>query len=376
MRAAISATSGRTRVGHRGGSATSSPKPRPISDGNSPITFTNSTASAPTRPAGTLFTAAAGHRGHARRRRARPDRVTKDLTAIGAWLDAQLIQIRAGGPVAARPLLGHGRTLVRLLRRDREALLYAASGLNAHPPLVQHGMAVAIRLADLLEWQGRHTQPLDGVIACALIHDFGKALLPEAVRHAARPYNADQRATLATHVRGLTERLHEQEYLPPDVVAAVIGQANERLDGSGYPHALIGDDLPELARIMAVVDVADAMRRDRADRKAWPQVAVYKHMLQSSPELDNRWVQRYIRRFGVTPVGSLARYSGGVLAWIQRLDRHGKPIQAKMAMNLHTGDQRVGKTVHESDLTALGQIEALVEPQEYGLIAQDGIRCR
>lgn len=315
-----------------------------------------------------LFAEATPSAGNTRRRRVKMSPAKKELAAISAWLDAQIIRIQAGGLVATRPLLDHGRTLLKLLRHDREALLYAASGLEEQPLPVKHGIAVAIRLADLLEWKGLHTQPLDAVIACALIHDFGKTLLPNAICHAATPYNAEQRAAQATHVKLLTERLHEPEELPAEVIEAVIGQANERLDGSGYPRALRGEELTKLGRIMAVVDVADAMRRDRADRSAWPQMTVYKHMLQASSELDNGWVQRYIRRFGVTPIGSLARYANGTLAWIQRLDDNGTPVQVQVAVKPSGEDQAAGATIDGEELVALGQLDALVDPREHGLV--------
>lgn len=300
-----------------------------------------------------------------RQRPARPSQITKDITTISAWLDAQLIQVRAGGPVATRPLLNHGRKLLKWLRHDREALLFAISGLDTHPTPVKHGMGVAIRLADLLEWKSIHDQPLDAIISCALIHDFGKVLLPHAIRYATRPYSGAQRAELATHVRLLTERLHDHEHLPPDVIAAVIGQANERLDGSGYPDGRGADDLPQLARMMAVVDVADAMQRDRADRSARPLKAVYQHLLQAGEQLDNGWVQRYIRRFGMTPIGSLARFADGTLAWIQRLDANSKPVQVKIVSAPSSNEYAAGATVDEKELATLGTLEGLADPREY-----------
>jgi c-di-GMP-binding flagellar brake protein YcgR len=313
-----------------------------------------------------LFDATSG-RAHGQAQRGSAGHVSHDLVSIGDWLQAQLLQVRGGGPIAEQSLLRHARILIDLLQSNREAVLYATGRLGNEPSLVHHGLAVAVRLADLLDWQGTGTQQLEAIVACALIHDFGKVLLPATVRHAPQAYDAEQRATMATHVAKLTDRLVERAYIAPEVITAVIEQANERLDGSGYPRALRARNLPGPARAMAVVDVADAMRRDRADRKAWPQSAVHKHLLGAASGLDHDWARLYIRRFGQTPIGSLAKYSSGLLVWIQRLGRDGKPAQARVAMNLLTGEQPTDETVDGRGIVSLGRLETLVEPHEYGL---------
>ena len=52
------------------------------------------------------------------------------------------------------------------------------------------------------------------------------------------------------------------------LVLPIIRHHHERLDGSGYPDGLRGEDIPLTARIMSVVDVYDALTTDRAYRKA------------------------------------------------------------------------------------------------------------
>lgn len=289
------------------------------------------------------------------------------LVKITASLDAQLLQIQAGAPIAIKPLLRQSDKLLELLRQHRDALLYGLACLDHEPLLIQHGVSVAVRMADLAMSQQIDTGRLSAIVACALIHDFGKALLPATILQSPDSLTTEQRTALHSHVPLLTARLSDSDTLPSDIVAAVIEQGNERLDGSGYPRALRASDLSGLARMMAVVDVADAMRRDRADREARPQVEVYRHLLLAQTQFDNSWVQRYIRRFGMIPIGTLAKYSSGRLAWVQRLDDQGKPAQVKVVMNLSDRQQRLEQILHEDDLERLGRFESIVEPNEYGL---------
>lgn len=112
---------------------------------------------------------------------------------------------------------------------------------------------------------------------------------------------------------------------------AVIGGINERLDGSGYPAGLSGNDINELAKASAVVDVVEAMRRDRADRPARTAQQIYRHLLRHPHQFDPRWIKRYIDHFKTLPVGSLVRFSSEQLAWILRLNADGTPAEVVLA---------------------------------------------
>jgi HD-GYP domain-containing protein (c-di-GMP phosphodiesterase class II) len=211
-----------------------------------------------------------------------------------------------------------------LLDEDREALLFALVCMPRESVLVQHGLAVAVRLADIA---GQYSMPRDlrkALLACGMVHDLGKALLPENLRQAVSLDQVQYRE-LQVHVKNVMGSLAECNWLSRAVVEAVIGGANERLDGSGYPRGLKGEQLHELARLMAVVDVVDAMGRERPDRAAWTIDAIYKYLLEQPQLFDQRWVQRYVRHFGVAPIGTLVRFAGGELAWVLRVDEQGQP---------------------------------------------------
>jgi HD-GYP domain-containing protein (c-di-GMP phosphodiesterase class II) len=59
---------------------------------------------------------------------------------------------------------------------------------------------------------------------------------------------------------------------------AVIRQHHERFDGGGYPDGLAGEQISLAARIVAVVDVWDALTSDRAYRAAWPPDRALRHL--------------------------------------------------------------------------------------------------
>jgi len=103
--------------------------------------------------------------------------------------------------------------------------------------------------------------------ACYL-HDIGKIGLPDAILDKPGRLTESEYAAVQEHsVRG-------EAILAPitgfEHVSALVRQHHERLDGSGYPDGLTADEIPLLARIIAVADSLDAMVSDRPYRRGMP----------------------------------------------------------------------------------------------------------
>ena len=298
--------------------------------------------------------------------------MARRLAKVAAYLGAQQLQLMEGQGVDAGLLSRHSDMLLGLLDEDREALLFASVCLVDDPPLIQHGLGVAIKLADLASVQGLPRDVRKALVASAMLHDLGKALLPPALRQAlqrAASLSAEQREAMREHVALIEARLDGCRWLAPEIRTAVVGGINERLDGSGYPAGRQGDQLEALARMAAVVDVADAMGRPRADRPARSPSEIYRYLLGQPDAFDRQWVQRYIRRFGITPVGSLARFSSGELGWVQRLDRDGALRQVQLTPRPVQPGGELGEVLRDAQLARLGKPEALVVPRAASQLA-------
>ncbi|WP_189462943.1 HD domain-containing phosphohydrolase [Vreelandella hamiltonii] len=247
------------------------------------------------------------------------------LVKVAAYLDAQLLMLQQGHDVDSRQLSRNADRILQLHEEDREALLFASRCLSMEPLLVRHGIAVAIHLLDLVGGN----MPRDvrkAIVASGLVHDLGKALIPQVVFKAPN-FEPNHRHVLSEHVSLLLARLNTCQWLSATVAQAVIGGINERLDGSGYPDGLTGEDITELAKASAVVDVVEAMRRDRPDRPARTAQQIYRHLLSHPHQFDARWIKRYIEHFRTLPIGSLVYFASEQMGWIVRLDDNGAPFE-------------------------------------------------
>ncbi|XKH60315.1 PilZ domain-containing protein [Halomonas sediminis] len=280
--------------------------------------------------------------------------MTQRLVKVAAYLDAQMLALQQGRDIESRQLSRYTDRLLVLHDEDREALLFASRCMTPEPLLVRHGLAVAIHLLDLV---GRNI-PGDvrkAIAASALVHDLGKVLVPQLLFKAAS-FEAPHRQTLSEHVPLLLERLKHCTWLSGKIATAVIGGINERMDGSGYPAGLVGDELHELARASAIVDVVEAMRRDRIDRPARTVQEIYRHLLRHPQQFDPRWMKRYVQHFKVLPIGSLVRFSSDQLAWIQRLDDQGNPVEVQLTQVSESPTrENLGTLIRGNVLESLGK---------------------
>ncbi|MFC0336238.1 HD-GYP domain, c-di-GMP phosphodiesterase class II (or its inactivated variant) [Kushneria avicenniae] len=285
---------------------------------------------------------------------------------IARALGVQLINLQAGMSLETAVLSEQARRLLALLQEDRQALLYALACVERHStPLVCHGMTVAARLADL-ESGARTTEQIVQMMACAMVHDFGKILLPEQVRLHQGSMDAATLFHLHPHVELLRFRI-ERDAFAADVRRDVLLSINERLDGSGYPRGLDGHSMSRLARMAAVVDAIDAMGRPRSDRPAWLALDIYRHIFNAGSCFDTGCVNRYVKRYGFTPIGSLVAFSSGFQGWVMRLDGKGQPSRVRVVREL-THDKRMDQVLEGADLVQLGTLEGCVGRHDSAMI--------
>jgi len=106
-----------------------------------------------------------------------------------------------------------------------------------------------------------------GIYQAAAIHDIGKIYLPSEILNKPSRLSHAEFGLIKTHAQVGYDIIKDVKF--PWPIAKTILQHHERLDGSGYPNGLKGDDICIEARVLAVADVVDAMSSDRPYRKGF-----------------------------------------------------------------------------------------------------------
>lgn len=109
---------------------------------------------------------------------------------------------------------------------------------------------------------------LDWLRLSAEFHDVGKIGIPDNVLLKPGKLSGDEREIVKTHA-AIGQRIILEIDIPnAQTVALAVRHHHERYDGGGYPDGLVGDDIPLLSRIIAVVDTYDTMASGRVYSKA------------------------------------------------------------------------------------------------------------
>jgi len=171
-------------------------------------------------------------------------------------------------PVDIQELLARVKTLIRIKRYTDDldsattlivslALLIEARDGNTEGHC--HRMAnYATALGRALELGEDEVQALH---RGGFIHDIGMLAIPDAVLRKSGPLDAEEFELMKSHTTvgdALCAQLRSLEPVRP-----IVRHHHERLDGSGYPDGLKGDEIPLLAQVIGLVDVYDAVTTRR-----------------------------------------------------------------------------------------------------------------
>ncbi len=144
-----------------------------------------------------------------------------------------------------------------------------ASLLEARDPFTAgHQKRVGRIAIDIAEQLAIAPFEREGLILSATLHDIGKIGIPIELLIKPGRLTPSEMEVIRGHVRISHDVLRQVDF--PWPVAETIFHHHERLDGSGYPQGLAGDQIPLLSRILIVADVADAMTSHRPYRPALP----------------------------------------------------------------------------------------------------------
>jgi putative two-component system response regulator len=102
------------------------------------------------------------------------------------------------------------------------------------------------------------------------MHDIGKIGVPDAILQKEGPLTTDEFEIIKSHTTIGGQILGDSEFPMLQMAHEIALFHHERWDGGGYPEDLNGEDIPVAARIVALVDVYDALSQDRVYRKACP----------------------------------------------------------------------------------------------------------
>lgn len=189
-----------------------------------------------------------------------------------------------------------------------------------------HCLGVATIAAAMGIELGFTKEQVGEITMAALLHDFGNVMIPNYILETKGPVTAEDFAIIKKHPFDAFHSMSLKNNISANVCDGIISH-HERFNGTGYPYALEGKNIPLYGRILAIADVYDAMTAHRPYRIAhFPSEAIEYILGNSDVLFDADLVKVFMKKIAPYPVGICVKLSNGKSGIVFRV-YHEQPLR-------------------------------------------------
>lgn len=199
------------------------------------------------------------------------------------------------------------------IARNTTALVSLVRLKNQNDYTYMHSVAVAALMIALARQLKLGAAEVREAGAAGLLHDIGKMAVPLAILDKPGKLSDDEFNTVKQHPQAGYELLKQAGEVG-EIAMDVCLHHHEKMDGSGYPHRLKGEQISLYARMGAICDVYDAITSDRPYKQGWPAAESIRKMSSwCGTHFDAQLFQAFVKSVGIYPAGTLVRLTSGRL---------------------------------------------------------------
>ncbi|GAB3529641.1 HD-GYP domain-containing protein [Photobacterium alginatilyticum] len=214
-----------------------------------------------------------------------------------------------GKNIDIAPIADLSESIVDSIRCNPDAIHCVAALRNKDSYLLEHSLNVAFLMVSFGRHLGLNQQVLKQLAIGGLLHDIGKTQVKLEVLNKPARLTPEEFEHMKLH-QVLSEPLLDCIPGLSDMSRQVSLLHHEKLDGSGYPRGLYGDEISLVGRMSAIVDIYDALTATRCYKESMSPTAAFNILKSMTPhQLDSELLNEFIRNVGVYPVGSLVELS-------------------------------------------------------------------
>lgn len=231
----------------------------------------------------------------------------------------------------------------------------------------RHMINCTILMSVFAKYLGIKSEQIQQLALGAMLHDVGHTKLPQGLINKTENVNEFEFKALKKHVVQ-SLGLVKGEAGISNLIMDMILNHHERIDGSGYPRGLSGTKISKPARMMAIVDVYDAMTSERPHQSGEEPIHALRYLLANKHQFDAQLVQKFIKCLGVHPVGTIVRLTNDRLALVLEGNKQ-SPMKPKVKVFYNTKHKHhiTGKDLDLHALEDEIKVVASVRPSDYEL---------
>ena len=232
-------------------------------------------------------------------------------TRTRTFIDHALEDVRLGQAVdtdAAKELVTE---VANSITRSPHALVWLTNMKERDEYTSIHCMNVCVMAVSFGRTLGMEKAELEMLGLGGLLHDLGKMRVPLEILNKPSKLTFEEFEVMKTHPVEGYNMLKSQGDLPSEVLD-IVKHHHERRNGKGYPSQLDGDQINDMTRIVAIVDVYDAITSDRCYHDAISPYDALKNMYEWVKEdFDKEMIEKFIKCLGIYPIGCVVELNLG-----------------------------------------------------------------
>ena len=231
--------------------------------------------------------------------------------------------------------------MVESIVRNPQALMWVAKLREQDIGAYGHGLQVSVYLTSFGRHLGFPRTQLSHLAQVGLLLDVGKIRLPRALLEKQGRLTDEEFEAAKAHVQHGMSILEETPDFDPEILRG-IEQHHERMNGSGYPRGLVGEEIGVFGRMSGIVDCFAALTNHRPYAAAVSSYEALRNITAWGGEFFHEaLVQQFVSSVGVFPVGSLIELSTGEVAVVVE---HSKVRRLKPRVLVVTGPDKTPAT--------------------------------
>ena len=255
--------------------------------------------------------------------------------------------------------------IVSSVFRNTSAMTILTRIKDKHSYNWRHMINCAIFTAVFAKYLGYKEEAVQQLAMGALLHDLGQAKLPQGIISRPSKLTSSEMDIIKRHVAQGLGLVKGEKGITPLILDMIVNH-HERLDGSGYPRGITAEKLSRPARMMAIVDVYDALTADRPHQEGDEPINALRYLLANKELFDAELVQHFIKCLGVHPVGTIVKLTNERLALVLEGNKL-NPIKPKVKLfyNAKHGHHVTPKDLDLNEPDQSIKIVSSIKPLDY-----------
>lgn len=220
---------------------------------------------------------------------------------------------RLGKAISTKKISGLVSQISDSVNKDPSIILNVARLKTKDEYTYLHSVSVCALMINLARRLGLEEDVVQDLGLAGMLHDLGKMTIPDPILNKAGKLDDDEWQIVRSHPEKGFAILSQTECGTPTALDVCLHH-HEKMDGTGYPFRIPGENITLAARMAAICDVYDAITSQRSYNKPLSGAMALAKMMSWKGHFDQQLLRSFVESLGIFPIGSIVHLTNETLA--------------------------------------------------------------